>query len=484
MTTRAYDLIIIGAGPVGENVADRAASGGLSVVIVEAELIGGECSYWACIPSKAILRPGAAIAAAKRVGGAAEAVTGSIDVAAVLKRRDYWVSDWDDSGQVEWLQGVGVDLVRGHGRITGPRAVSVTGPDGSITSLVAHHAVVVSTGSAALIPDVPGLAEIEPWTSREATGVQTVPKRLAILGGGVVAAEMATAYVSFGTEVTLIARSGLLGGLEPFAGEAVLAALREAGASVHLGRSIASASRTDAGEVEYTLDDGTALVADELLVATGRTPRTEDLGLETVGLKPGSWLDVDETLRVLTHGNPQLEGGWLYAVGDVNHRVLLTHQGKYQGRAAGDVIVARAQGLAQDGGTWGVHAATADHRAVPSVVFSDPEVASVGLTADAAEKAGLRVKVLDYDLGAVSGSGLHADGYTGQVRAIVDLDREVLVGMTLLGPDVAEMLHAATIAIVGEVPMARLWHAVPAFPTMSEVWLRLLEAYGRPEAED
>ncbi|MET0725701.1 MAG: NAD(P)/FAD-dependent oxidoreductase [Leifsonia sp.] len=484
MTTREYDLIVIGAGPVGENVVDRARDGGLSVVLVEAELIGGECSYWACVPSKAILRPGAALTAARRVAGAKQAVTGELDVAAVLKRRDYWVSDWDDSGQVTWLAGIGVDVVRGHGRITGRKAVSVTGADGSVTDLVARHAVVVSTGSAALIPDIPGLLDIEPWTSREATGVQNVPRRLAILGGGVVASEMATAYVSFGTEVTVIARSGLLGGLEPFAGEAVVAGLRDAGASVHLGRSIASAARNAAGEVELTLDDGSVVVADELLVATGRTPRSEDLGLETIGLTPGSWLDVDETLRVLSHGNPALEGGWLYAVGDVNHRVLLTHQGKYQARAAGDVIVARAAGLAQDGGTWGVHAATADHRAVPSVVFSEPEVASVGLTAAAAEKAGLRVRVLDYDLGAVSGAGLHTDDYAGQVRAIVDLDRETIVGMTLLGPDVAELLHAATIAIVGEVPIARLWHAVPAFPTMSEIWLRLLEAYGRPTAAD
>jgi dihydrolipoamide dehydrogenase len=480
---REYDVIVVGAGPVGENVADRVRAGGLSVVVVEAELVGGECSYWACVPSKAMIRPGVALNAARRVGGAAQAVTGTIDVDAVLRRRDWWVGDWDDSGQLEWLDSVGIDLVRGHGRVTGPRAVTVTADDGRMTKLTARHAVVLSTGSAALLPDIPGLAEAEPWTSREATGVQAVPGRLAILGGGTVGCEMATAYLSFGSEVTVIARGGLLSGTEPFVGDAVCAGLRTAGAQVHLGRTIVRARR-DAGVLSLELDDGTSLEVDELLVATGRIPRTEDLGLDAIGLEPGSWLDVDDSLRVHTGGNPALEGGWLYAVGDVNHRALLTHQGKYQARAAGDVIAARANGSAQDAGTWGVHAATADHAAVPAVTFTVPEVATVGLTAAAAEKAGIRTRVLDYDLGAVQGAGLREDGYTGHARAVVDADREVLLGMTLVGSDVGELLHAATIAIVGEVPIARLWHAVPAFPTMAEVWLRLLEQYGRPSAAD
>ncbi|MEJ3403444.1 NAD(P)/FAD-dependent oxidoreductase [Rathayibacter sp. YIM 133350] len=481
---QTYDVIVIGAGPVGENVADRARAGGLSVVIVEAELVGGECSYWACIPSKAMIRPGVAVASAKRVRGAADAVTGTVDAEAVLKRRDWWVADWDDSGQLKWLDSVGVDLVRGHGRIAGVRRVDVQASDGSTVELEARHAVVVSTGSAALLPDIDGLESVNPWTSREATGAKHIPGRLLILGGGTVASEMATAYLSFGTEVTVIARSALLGGEEPFVGDLVGDALREAGAEVLIGRSITRAERSDAGEVTVTLDDGRTLVGDELLVATGRIPRTQDLGLERVGLKPGDWITVDETLRVTGTDAAELEGGWLYATGDVNHRVLLTHQGKYQARAAGDVIVARAKGLAQDGKPWGVHAATADHRATPRVTFTDPEVAAVGLTAAAAKKQGLDVRVLDYELGSVSGAGLRADGYSGKARAVVDVQREVLVGFTLVGQDVAEMLHAATIAIVGEVPLERLWHAVPAFPTMSEVWLRLLEAWGRPTAQD
>ncbi|ALD12412.1 dihydrolipoyl dehydrogenase family protein [Clavibacter capsici] len=475
----SYDLIVIGAGPVGENVADRAKQGGLSVLVVESELVGGECSYWACMPSKALLRSGSALRAARAVAGAKEAVTGDLDVAAVLKRRDSFTSSWDDQGQVSWLEGIGIDLARGHGRISGPRRVTVTAPDGSVVEHEATHAVAVSTGTAALLPDIPGLAEAQPWTSREATSVEVVPDALVVIGGGVVAAEMATAFASLGSTVTLVARSGLLGGQEPFAGELVADSLRGMGVDVRLGASPSRVTR-DGDEVTVELSDGSSVTAAEVLVATGRTPRTDDLGLDTVGLEPGAYLDVDDTLLVT--GEVNAETPWLYAVGDVNHRALLTHQGKYQARAAGEVIVARANGGTVDDSPWGVHVATADHRAVPQVTFTDPEVASVGLTAKAADDAGIRTRVVDYDLGSVAGSSLHADGYAGQARMVVDEDRGVIVGVTFVGPDVAELLHSATIAVVGEVPLTRLWHAVPSYPTISEVWLRLLETYGRPTA--
>ena len=478
-SAKSYDVIVIGAGAAGENVADRTTQAGLRTVIVEAELVGGECSYWACMPSKALLRSGAALAAARRVGGAAEAVTGDLDIAAVLRRRDSFTSNWSDEGQVRWLEKTGITLVRGHARLTGVREVTVTADDGTTTVLVAAHAVVVSTGSAALLPDIPGLAAVSPWTSREATSAPGIPDSLAIIGGGVVAAEMATAYAGLGAEVTMIVRSDLLGGQEPFAGELVLAALRGAGVTVLTGVSTTGAARTADGDVTLTLSNGSGVTATEVLVATGRVPRSADVGLETVGLTPGDWLEVDDTLLVRGTA-PDLTGDWLYAVGDINHRALLTHQGKYQARAAGDVIAARAAGRPVDDAPWGSHVATADHAAVPQVTFTDPEVASVGLTQAAAEKAGFRTRVLDYNLGQVAGASVHADGYTGSARAIVDLDREVLIGVTFVGPDVAELLHAATIAVVGEVPIRRLWHAVPSYPTLSEVWLRLLEEYGRP----
>jgi pyruvate/2-oxoglutarate dehydrogenase complex dihydrolipoamide dehydrogenase (E3) component len=474
MAGTTFDVIVIGAGPVGENVADRAVKGGLTAAIVERELVGGECSYWACMPTKALLRSAAALRAARRLPGAREAITGDLDVEAVLRRRDSFAADWKDDGQVAWLESAGITLVRGHGRLGGERVVEVTGADGVTTTLTARHAVVVATGTGALVPDVPGLRESRPWTSREAAAAHRVPGRLAIIGGGVVATEMATAYASLGSAVTLLARDGVLPQAEPFAGELVSTALQEAGVTVRLGAEAVEVSRDAGGTVHLTLADGGRVEADEVLVAVGRTPNTADLGLDRIGLKPGDWLTVDDTLRVVAEG-----GGWLYAAGDVNRRVLLTHQGKYQARAVGDVIVARAGDETVEDGRWGRHVATADERAVPQVVFTEPEIASVGLTAAAAEAAGLRTRVVDYDLGAVAGSSLHADGYQGRARMVVDEDRRVIVGVTLAGPDVAELLHAATVAVVGEVPIDRLWHAVPSYPTVSEIWLRLLEAYGR-----
>jgi pyruvate/2-oxoglutarate dehydrogenase complex dihydrolipoamide dehydrogenase (E3) component len=469
MERREVDLVVIGAGTVGENVADRAVQGGLSVAMVEAELVGGECSYWACMPSKALLRAGAVTRAARSVGGAAP--IGDVDPAAAFARRDAIAHDWDDTSQVEWATGAGIDVVRGHGRLAGERRVVVTGPDGVETELIATHAVAVATGSASLLPDIPGLAEISPWTSRDATSAKSAPASLAILGGGVVGSEMATAYADFGTQVTLLARSGLLGGMESFAGDRVAAALRSRGVDVRTGVEVVAA-RAEGGDRVLELSDGSEVRAAEVLVATGRVARTGDLGVESIGLEPGAWLEVDDTMRV--HGFD-----WLYGVGDVNHRALLTHQGKYQARAAGDVIAARAKGADADDAPWGRHVASADHSAVPQVTFTDPEVASVGLTAEAAEKAGHRIRVLDYDLPWLAGATVQADDYAGTARAIVDEDRKVLIGMTLVGPEVGELLHAATIAIVGEVPLDRLWHAVPAYPTLSEVWLRLLETYGR-----
>ncbi|MEU0623194.1 NAD(P)/FAD-dependent oxidoreductase [Streptomyces rubiginosohelvolus] len=468
----SYDVVVIGAGPVGENVADRARAAGLTTAVVESELVGGECSYWACMPSKALLRPVVARADARRVPGLSAAVQGPLDVGAVLAKRDEETSHWKDDGQVAWLESVGADVYRGTGRLTGPREVTVTAPDGTERRLTARHAVAVCTGTRAVVPALPGIEEARPWTSREATSAKEAPGRLVVVGGGVVGVEMATAWQALGSQVTLLIRGGgLLPKMEPFAGELVADALTEAGATIRTGVSVTAVHRpAPDGPVTVELDDGGRVEADEILFATGRAPRTDDLGLETVGLEPGSWLTVDDSCLV--------EGtDWLYAVGDVNHRALLTHQGKYQARIAGAAIAARAGGTPVDTAPWGAHAATADHAAVPQVVFTDPEAASVGLTLAEAERAGHRVRAVDYDLASVAGSGLYADGYRGRARMIVDLDREILLGVTFVGPGIGELLHSATVAVAGEVPVARLWHAVPAYPTISEVWLRLLETF-------
>ena len=346
MQTISYDVIVIGAGPVGENIADRVVQGGLTAAVVERELVGGECSYWACMPTKALLRSAAVLRAARQVPGAREAVTGDLDVAAVLRRRDSFAANWTDDGQVAWLTSAGIALHRGQGRITADRVVEVTGPDAPPVSLTARHAVVVATGSSPLVPDVTGLREAAPWTSREAAAASAVPGRLAIIGGGVVATEMATAFASLGSTVTVLARDGVLSQAEPFAGERVTQSLRAAGVSVRLGTETASVTRGDDGTVHLTLADGGQLEADELLVAVGRTPNTQDLGLDRIGLKPGAWLPVDDTLRVLGEDGTPVGDGWLYAAGDVDHRALLTHQGKYQARAAvaaGPAVARRAR---------------------------------------------------------------------------------------------------------------------------------------------
>lgn len=470
-----YDVIVIGAGPVGENVAERAHATGLSALVIESELVGGECSYWACMPSKALLRPVAALADVRRVAGAAQAVTGVLDAAAVLARRDGFTSHWQDKGQVSWLESAGMDLLRGRARLDGPRRVAVDTPDGSRRTLTARHAVAVCTGSRAALPPVPGMAEARPWTSREATSAKEVPGRLAVVGGGVVGVEMATAWRALGSEVTMLVRGEqLLPRMEPFAGELIAEALTAAGATVRTGVSVEELSRPSPdGPVTLSLSDGGRLEADEVLFATGRAPRTDDLGLETVGCEPGSWLSVDDSCRV-----SGVHGGWLYAVGDANGRALLTHQGKYQARVAGSAIGARAAGVPLlETDRWGAHAATADHDAVPQVVFADPEVASVGLTSAEAENRGLRVRAVELEMGDVAGASLYADDYRGRARMVVDLDREVVVGVTFVGAGVSELLHSASIAVAGEVPLERLWHAVPSYPTISEVWLRLLESY-------
>jgi dihydrolipoamide dehydrogenase len=470
-----YDAIVLGAGPVGYTVADRIRAAGLSVATVERELVGGECSYWACIPSKAMLRPVVAVADARRVAGAFQTVTRPVDVPAVFARRDEWVTGWNDQAQAAGLKSLGAELIRGHGRLDGHRRVAVETPDGGTVALTARHAVVICTGSRTALPELAGLAEARPWTNRHATGSHTVPGRLGIVGGGGVGVEMASAWQGLGSAVTLLAQAdGLLPRMEPFAGEIVGQALTQAGVDVRIGAAVTGIRRPGGtGPVTLTVEDGGEVTADEALFATGRQPLTDDIGLDTVGLVPGSWLEIDDTCMVRA-----LQDGWLYALGDVNRHALLTHQGKYQARIAAAAIAARAAGKPVDPAPWGPHVVTADYRAVPQVFFCDPPAGAVGLTADQAERAGHRIRVVDIDLGqTVPGAGLYADGYTGRARMVVDEDHGCLLGVTFVGPGVEELIHSATIAVVGQVPVSRLWHAVPCFPSISEVWLRLLEAY-------
>ncbi|MFG1797853.1 dihydrolipoyl dehydrogenase family protein [Nocardia sp. NPDC049149] len=468
-----YDVIVIGGGPAGENAAAYAIAGSdRTAVIVERELVGGECSYWACVPSKALLRPGHVLSAARAMDGIT--ATG-LDVEAVLRRRDAFVHDLDDASQVQWANDTRIDVVRGTGRLVGERQVEVDG-----TVLRARQAVVLATGTRASVPDVPGLRDALPWISRDATNLHEVPRRVVIIGGGVVACEAATWLASLGADVTMIVRgTALLANAEPFASERVAAALESSGVKVALGTEPTSVHRPDAkdtgegrihgGTVTVRLrsaDGDTELEADEIIVAAGRTPATEGLNLAAVGL-PDGYVSVDDHLTVR-----DVPGDWLYCVGDLNHRAALTHMGKYQARVCGDVIAARAEGTPL---TDPKFTASADHGQVPQVVYTAPEVASVGLTEAAARKAGHSIETVELDI-AVAGSALARNDFAGHAKLVVDTATDTLLGATFVGPEVGEQLHAATIAVVGKVPLATLWHAVPAFPAVSEFWLRLLEA--------
>jgi len=456
-----FDVIVVGAGPPGENAAGRCADAGLSVAIVEERLVGGECSFYGCIPSKTLLRPGDALAAAKRVPGAAEAITGGADAAAAFAQRDYMTSDWNDEGQVPWLDSKGIELVRGHGRLAGERVVEVT-TDDAPRRLTASKAVVLATGTTPAMPPIDGLAEARAWNNRDVTQATTVPRRFVVLGGGAIGVEMAQAFRRLGSEQVTVIEGGprLLPREEPFAGDELRAAFEAEGIEVLTDVRVSKVIRDDA-TVTVSLEGGHSVEGDELLVAVGRSPNTGDAGFDSIGLEPGRFLEVDERLRA-----KGVTGDWLYGVGDVTGLALLTHMGKYQGRLAGDVIAGRA---ATD---------IADHLAVPRVTFTDPQVAAVGPTEARAREAGLDVRVVRTGTGDVAGAYVRGNGIAGTSQIVVDESRGVVIGATFTGPDVQEMLHAATIAIVGEVPLDRLWHAVPAFPTVSEVWLRLLEAYG------
>ncbi len=454
MSEREFDVVILGAGPAGEVCAGRLGDAGLQVAIVEPHLIGGECSFYACMPSKALLRPGELLAEVRRIPGVSEAVTGELDVAAVLERRDEIIHGLDDSGMEPWLEEKGVTLVREPGRLDGERRVRA-GDD----TLVARKAVVVATGTDALIPPIDGLREAEPWTNREATTSKEVPERLVILGGGVVGVEMAQAYRSFGAQVTLIeAGDRVLSREEPFASEDVQEALTNAGVDIRTNVK-ATAVRAAGGEVEVDLDSGGPARGDQLLVAIGRRPNTTDIGIDTVGLEAGKPIEVDDSMRA---------NDWLYAIGDVNGRALLTHMGKYQARVAADVI------LGEDASCLLV-----DGQQSPRVIFTDPQVAAVGYTLAGAKAAGLNVRTADVSTQGNAGATFYGrNSSAGTTRLVVDEDRGVIVGATFTGPEVAEFLHAATVAVVGEVPLTRLFHAIAAFPTRSEVWLYLLEDLG------
>lgn len=499
---REFDVIVLGGGPVGENAAEYAVRGtDGSAALVEAERFGGECSYWACMPSKALLRPVDVVDAADHLQGVAGPV--ALDREQLLARRDAWTSHYDDAGQVDWARSAGLTPVRGRGRITGQREVTVTGPGGARTVLRARQAVVIATGSVPVVPEE--LAPVRPWSTRDATGVRTVPARLGIVGGGAAAVEAARWMRALGSEITLIVRGPrLLADAEPFIGEAVARGLEQEGVRVLLRTRVLSASRSETapddapdatpetaplgaphgGPVRLRLArveqdqeapgetsprTGAELVVDEVLAATGRRPALEDLGLESIGVSP-------EQVTAHAHGGPGSPlPDWLYAVGDASGEAPLTHWGKYWARLVGASVRTAARG--ED--PWAVfdpHRDGAAAAPVPQVVFSRPQAAWTGLSTAQARERGIAVHVRRVPYTAAAGAALLRDDAEGTVQLLSRAEDDVLLGAAFLGPEVQELVHAATVAITGGLTLRALAHAVPCYPTASEVWLRALEA--------
>lgn len=463
-----FDVVVIGGGPGGASAAEYLIAEGLEVALVEERLIGGECHYWACNPTKSLLRPIEVLALAKAVPGVREAVgLGQLDVAAVFAKRDAIVDHLDDDGATAEMQQSGLTVIHAHGQLASPREVTVTHPDGREDTVRARQAVVLATGTRPTIPDVPGLAEARPWTNRDLATMTHVPPRTLIIGGGVVGVEFATILAGLGSKVTLLARGGtLLRNSETAASEMVTESLRRKGVDLRFHTHTSGVARPVAdGAVSVTVGDETIEV-DEVVVAAGRTVNTESLGLETVGLRAGEFVEVDDHLQAVG-----VDGSWLYAMGDTTGRALLSHLSQYHAVVVADIIAARARGrqLADD------ELVARDPHNLPQVVYTDPQVVEVGRTESQARADGFAVTTITARYPeAVPDLAIFRDGFDGWAKLVVDADTDTLLGATFVGPEFAELAQAATLAVVAKVPIETLRHVVAPHPSINQIWNPLL----------
>jgi pyruvate/2-oxoglutarate dehydrogenase complex dihydrolipoamide dehydrogenase (E3) component len=495
LSRNEWDVIVIGAGPGGEECAARistrskSSKAPLSVLLVEVELVGGECPYFACVPSKALLRPSETFEAGKAVGGMREKLDlladkygvksrdggrmVEVDVEGVWNRRDKFSFYWKDGWAVERMHAVGVEVVHGFGSILGEKKVGVKDwHSGEMTELTAKVAVVISTGSAPVIPPIEGLEGSGFWTPREAVTAREIPEHLVVLGGGAVGTELACAYRQMGARVTLLVHRILPKFVKEASGQ-VKKGLEVLGVDVKEGTDVQKVERKD-GVMTIILKDGGVVKGSELLIATGRNARTQNMNLEKVGgPKGGAWVDVDHSMCATS-----VSKGWLYVIGDPNGIAAMTHMSKYHGRIAADAILAKAKGNYKDGlakSPFSTLTDQASRLAIPQGVFTDPQVASVGLTPDQAKANGLKIDVISTKM-AGPGTSLHAEEYQGWAQWVAEKESGKLVGATMVGRDVVDLIQGCTVAIVGGMTLEQLWHAVPPFPTMSEVYTSLSEA--------
>jgi dihydrolipoamide dehydrogenase len=470
VTGKEFDVVVVGGGVGGVAAVRKLASAGLSVALVEDRLVGGECHYWGCNPSKTLLRPIEVFNLAKAVPGVREAISDEgLDVAAIFAKRDAIIERLSDEDRTASLRQAGVAVFHGFGRLSGQRTVRVAYAPGDTTEavLTARHAVVVATGTRPNMPEIPGLARARPWTNRELTTMTQVPSRALVVGGGAVGVEFATILAGLGSAVTVLVRGNtLLRNCEPEARELVAQSLRSKGVTIHFETELSAVARpVAAGPVTATFHRQTIEV-DEIVVAAGRRTNTDNIGLETLGLPGGGFVSVNDHLQAVG-----VTGDWFYALGDTTGRARLSHISTYHGRVVADIIAARAAGreLSEN------ELAARDEGSLAQVIFTEPQVVRAGRTESQARAEGfvVRTRTARYP-GTLSFLALFRDGFQGWAKLVINAETNTLLGATFVGPEFSELVHAATLAIVAKVPVSLLRHAVAPHPTVNQVWDLLL----------